>query len=93
MDKIIIDELTIDEINKGDIVTIEQNQQIDDTLYIILNEKEYCKLEHLGFYLYEDMDKPILKELKNNMIFYKIATATPEFLEEYETKLRGEING
>lgn len=93
MDKIIIDELTINQLNKGDIVTIEQDKKIDDTVYIVLNDNEYCKLEELGFYLYENMEKPTLNQLKANMTFYKIATAQQTLLEEYELKLIGDCNG
>lgn len=42
MDRIIIAELTLNELTEGDIVTIEQDKIINDIVYVILNDEEYC---------------------------------------------------
>lgn len=93
MNRIIIDELDLKELNKGDIVLIEKNNIIDNTICIVINKQEYCILEELCFYLYENFPKPKLAKLKNDMSFYKLGTSAFNLLSEYEFKLKGDING
>lgn len=83
---IVFDILTIEECSRGDIVFIENNNQIDDKFYVILNENEYSSLEEFGLYLFENNCQPKTYKAKKKMKFYKIAEVEEKWLEEYDEK-------
>ena len=71
----------------GDIVIICKNNEISENICVVIDKNEYCLLEELVLYVYENKDKPKVYKIESNDEFYKFGDIEPKLLENYKLKV------